>query len=66
MLLSDDDVLWPLYYTVAAVVAASRVHVRIHHASDVVAGAALGTAFGLVARRIYPLPPAPTVLPPAD
>ena len=65
LLLSDDDALWPLYYGVAVVVAASRIHVRIHHASDVVVGAALGTAFGLLARRIYPLPPAPTVVPPA-
>ena len=63
VLLSDDDVLWPLYYTVAMIVAASRVHVRIHHASDVAAGAMLGTAFGLLARRIYPLPPAPAVMP---
>jgi undecaprenyl-diphosphatase len=62
--LSDDDALWPLYYSVAVVVAASRVHVRIHHASDVIVGAALGTAFGLVVRRVYPLPPAPTVIPP--
>jgi len=66
LLLSDDDVLWPLYYAVAVVVAASRVHVRIHHASDVVAGAVVGTAFGLVARRIYPLPPVRALLPPAD
>jgi undecaprenyl-diphosphatase len=66
LLLSDDDVLWPLYYGIAVVVASSRVHVRIHHASDVVAGAALGTALGMVARRLYPLPPAPTVLPAPD
>ena len=64
LLLSDDDVLWPLYYATAVVVASSRVHVRIHHASDVVVGAAMGTGFGLLARRLYPLPPAPGVLPP--
>jgi undecaprenyl-diphosphatase len=64
LLLSEDDVLWPLYYATAVVVATSRIHVRIHHASDVAVGAALGTAFGLVARRLYPLPPAPGVLPP--
>ncbi len=33
----------------ATLVAASRIYVRIHHASDVVAGAALGTVYGLVA-----------------
>ncbi|MEA2932084.1 MAG: hypothetical protein QOI56_869 [Actinomycetota bacterium] len=65
LLLSDDDVLWPLYYAIAVVVATSRIHVRIHHASDVAVGAALGTAFGLVARRLYPLPPAPGILPAA-
>ena len=43
--------VWPLYYLLAAVVSASRVHVRIHHASDVVAGAALGAALGELARR---------------
>lgn len=42
----------PLWWGVAAVVGTSRVHVRIHHASDVVAGAALGTALGLVALRV--------------
>ena len=64
LLLSEDDVLWPLYYATAVVVASSRVHVRIHHASDVVVGAGLGTAFGLLVRRLFPLPPAPGVLPP--
>ncbi len=65
LLLSDDDALWPLYYAIAVIVASSRVHVRIHHASDVAAGALIGTGFGLLARRLYPLPPAPTVVPPA-
>ena len=47
----------PLYYVLAAVVASSRVHVGIHHASDVVAGAALGAALGEVAKEIFPLAP---------
>jgi undecaprenyl-diphosphatase len=34
------------WYGVAAAVAATRVYVRLHHASDVLAGAALGLAFG--------------------
>jgi membrane-associated phospholipid phosphatase len=59
VLLSDDDPLWPLYWGVAGVVAGSRVYVRIHHASDVVAGAALGVAMGLAVRRLAPLPGAP-------
>ena len=36
----------PFWYTAAAAVAATRVYVRLHHASDVLAGAALGLFFG--------------------
>lgn len=54
-LLRDDDPLWPLYYAVAVVVATSRVHVRIHHASDVIGGALIGIALGEAARRLFPL-----------
>jgi len=59
VLLSEGDDLWPLYYALAVVVAASRVHVRIHHASDVVAGAAIGLALGHVGKRLAPLPVRP-------
>jgi len=44
-----------LWYGLAAVVASSRVHVRIHHASDVVAGAAVGVGLGVAAKRWWPL-----------
>ena len=54
-LLRDDDPWWPLYYGIAVVVAASRVHVKIHHASDVVGGIALGIALGEVTRRVVPV-----------
>jgi undecaprenyl-diphosphatase len=54
-LLSEDDRLWPLYYGLAVVVASSRIHVRIHHASDVLAGAAIGALVGRVGRRLAPL-----------
>jgi undecaprenyl-diphosphatase len=40
------------WYGVATVVAASRVHVKIHHASDVVGGAAIGLATGAFVRRL--------------
>jgi undecaprenyl-diphosphatase len=45
----------PLYFGLAGLIAASRVHVRIHHASDVVGGVVVGTVLGLVARRVWPL-----------
>jgi undecaprenyl-diphosphatase len=57
--LSQGDPLWPLYYAVAAVVAGSRVYVKIHHPSDVVAGALLGVALARLARRAWPLPAPP-------
>lgn len=44
--------LKPLWWSLAVVVAASRVHNRMHHPSDVVAGAALGTAMGLAVKRM--------------
>ena len=55
-LLSDEDRLWPLYYGAAAVVAWSRVYVRIHHASDVVAGIVIGAGLGRLGRKLFPLP----------
>ena len=58
-LLSDDDPLWPLYYGAAVVVASSRVYVKIHHASDVVVGIAVGAVLGRIGRRLAPLPPRP-------
>jgi undecaprenyl-diphosphatase len=55
VVLSDGSRLAPLYVATAGVVAASRIHVRIHHASDVLAGAALGTALGIAVRRFWPV-----------
>lgn len=56
VLLADSSRVPAVWFAIAAVVAGSRVHVRIHHASDIVAGAALGTVLGLVARRLWRLP----------
>jgi undecaprenyl-diphosphatase len=39
------------WFTLAGLVASSRVYVRMHHASDVAAGAALGLALAPLARR---------------
>ena len=54
--LAENDPLWPLYYAVGAVVASSRVYVKIHHPSDVVAGALVGVVLARVARRLWPFP----------
>jgi membrane-associated phospholipid phosphatase len=45
----------PLWFTLAAAVAASRVYTRMHHTSDIVAGAALGLVLGGIARRVVPI-----------
>ncbi|MGH9172214.1 MAG: phosphatase PAP2 family protein [Acidimicrobiales bacterium] len=57
VLLSDDDTRAraTAYYAIAALVAASRVHVRIHHGSDVLAGVAVGIALGEIGKRVSPL-----------
>jgi undecaprenyl-diphosphatase len=55
-LLGDQDDLRPLYYGIALVVAWSRVYVRIHHASDVVAGIVVGIGLGRLGRKLFPLP----------
>lgn len=56
VLLSDAvPRLRPVWWTLAAVVSASRVHNRMHHGSDVVAGAAIGTAMGRFVLRRWPL-----------
>jgi len=48
-----DDWPWSaLWWKIAAVVGISRAYVRIHHGSDVVAGALLGVALGMVGRRV--------------
>jgi undecaprenyl-diphosphatase len=51
--LSDhDDALAPVWYGLAGMVAFSRLYVRMHHASDVIAGAAFGLVLGRVLRRV--------------
>jgi undecaprenyl-diphosphatase len=42
----------PLWWGLALVVATSRAYVRIHHASDVVAGLATGAVLGVAARQL--------------
>lgn len=54
-LLAENEERAPAYYALATVVALSRIHTKIHHASDVVGGIAIGLVLGQVARRIVPL-----------
>ena len=56
LLSEGDPELAPLWFALAAVVATSRAYVRVHHASDIVAGAAVGLALAAVARRLWPQP----------
>ncbi|NCG38095.1 MAG: phosphatase PAP2 family protein [Actinobacteria bacterium] len=42
----------PLWYALGAIVAASRIHVRIHHASDVAGGIVAGVVMGRVAHAL--------------
>lgn len=46
-----SQVSWP-WYALGAAIGWSRVHVRIHHGSDVVAGYAVGAALGAAAARL--------------
>lgn len=41
------------WFALGGLVATSRVHVKIHHASDVLGGAAVGLVVGQVARRLW-------------
>ena len=51
--LADGSRFPAAYYGLALLVAASRVHVKIHHASDVVGGLATGAVLGLGARAFW-------------
>lgn len=55
MVLSKGTRAAPAYFALAGLVAYSRVHVRMHHWSDVLGGAALGLALGAGARRLVAL-----------
>ena len=54
VLIGWDGKRWaPLWGTLAATVAVSRAFVRIHHASDVVGGVAVGLTLGFAARKVF-------------
>jgi undecaprenyl-diphosphatase len=50
VLLSERTPFAPLWAGLAVGIGASRVHVGVHHGSDVVAGWAVGVVFGLLGR----------------
>jgi membrane-associated phospholipid phosphatase len=50
VVLADSPTETAAYLTFASAVAASRVHLGAHHATDVVGGAAIGSVVGLVGR----------------
>ena len=53
VMLSESSPFAPVWVTLALGVGASRVHVGVHHGSDVLAGWAVGTGFAMVARRVH-------------
>ena len=55
ILLADRSRWGPLYGAAAAVVALSRIHVRIHHASDIAGGVIVGAGLGALVKRLAPL-----------
>jgi undecaprenyl-diphosphatase len=52
VVLPDTTAEMAAYVGFAGAVAASRVHLRAHHPSDVLGGAAVGAALGLVLRPV--------------
>jgi len=54
-LLDDDDAWSPGYYAMAMIISVSRVHARLHHTTDVVAGSLLGVALGRLGRLLFPV-----------
>ena len=54
-LLSERSKFKPLWYGLAGIVATSRIHVRIHHASDVIAGALVGLGLSRIVKKFFSL-----------
>jgi undecaprenyl-diphosphatase len=55
VVLSESDVEMAAYVGFAGAVALSRIHLRAHHPSDVLGGAAIGASLGLVLRPLVRL-----------
>ncbi len=56
LLFTQPKTPWaPVYAALAGTVALSRVHVKIHHVSDVAGGLLVGALFGTAVKRLFPL-----------
>jgi undecaprenyl-diphosphatase len=56
LLLSQTSPAWaPVFWGLAAIVAMSRVHVKIHHVSDVAGGLVVGALYGTLVKALWPL-----------
>jgi undecaprenyl-diphosphatase len=55
LLTETDPALAPLWFGLAGGVATSRAFVRIHHPSDVAAGAVVGLVLAALAKRAWPV-----------
>lgn len=56
MLSEGDPALRAIAVPVGVIVATSRIHTRMHHPSDVAAGAVVGYFIGKAAIRLWPMP----------
>lgn len=57
VVLADSPAALGGYLAFATAVAASRVHLRAHHPTDALGGAAIGVALGVAGRRLREWPP---------
>ncbi len=55
VLLSTGNKTDRIVIALAALVALSRIHVRIHHASDVAGGIVIGFLYAQIVKRLFPL-----------
>ena len=56
LLFTQPKTPWaPVYALLAGTVAVSRVHVKIHHMSDVAGGLLVGALFGTAVKKLFPL-----------